>query len=119
AGPTGSALVQVTGKGTNLATPDPSLMLPVTVQLLIRAAPRRSAGRHATRRPGRTTTRGSRRAGRERRQPIYPDDGAAAHARRRELLEQLALPEEGPVELRLGGVPIGLGQVAVVHGVAR
>ena len=37
AGPTGSALVQVTGKGTNLATPDPSLTLPVTVQLLIRS----------------------------------------------------------------------------------
>jgi len=38
AGASGSALVQVSGKGTNLQTPNPSLTLPVTVQLLIRSS---------------------------------------------------------------------------------
>ncbi|TMA37374.1 MAG: hypothetical protein E6J79_10645 [Deltaproteobacteria bacterium] len=37
AGSSDSALVQVSGKGANLPTPNPSLTLPVTVQLLIRS----------------------------------------------------------------------------------
>src|SRR5205823_5726776 len=37
AGSSGDALVQVSGKGANLPTPNPSLTLPVTVQLLIRS----------------------------------------------------------------------------------